>query len=535
MTTRTEAAARAAEAHPTPIGLSATALAARIASGELSAVEAVEAHIARIERVNPKLNAVVVKRYEAARAEAEAADRRRAAGEPLGPLHGVPITVKECLDFAGMPSTFGLDSQAHALAQADEMHVARLRRAGAIVLGKTNVSQLLLFYETDNPVYGRTNNPWDLERAPGGSSGGEAAIIAAGGSPLGIGADIGGSIRIPAAFCGLASLKPTAGRLPDRGRHSVPIGEQAIESQIGLIARTVRDVALALEVANGGRAPQPPGYALGDDGAVALEDLRVGFFTDDGIFPASPAPQRAVHEAAAHLAAAGAKVTQWSPYRLKDAFEIFFSILSADGARGIKRTLGKNRRDPRIADMEAGASAPRALGPLLRALLRAMRRPSIATIARNYAHRTTDEYWRLVERQIDYRHAFAQALDEAAGGPLDVVLLPAASLPAFRHGAARELATAGVYATLLNVLGFPAGVVPVTRVQPGEDRARPPARDRMVDAARATELGSAGLPIGVQVVARPWREDIALAAMAAIEIAARERPGFPLTPVAGGL
>lgn len=520
-----------AELTSMPTQLSASALAERIAARDLSAADAVEAYIARIEQVNAKLNAVVVKRYDAARAEAKAADRRQRAGEPLGPLHGVPITVKDSLDVVGLPSTFGLGSRAHALASADEMHVARLRRAGAIVLGKTNVAQLLLYFETDNPVYGRSNNPWDVERTPGGSSGGEAAIIAAGGSALGIGTDLGGSIRVPAAFCGLAALKPTAGRLPDRSRFSVPIGQQAITSQIGLMARTVRDVALALDVANGGRTPEPPGLALGDSKSVTLAQLRVGFFVDDAIFPASPAAQRAVREAATHLAARGAHVTEWAPYTLTEPFELFFSIVGADGMRGMKRILGRDKRDPRIADLFAGASAPRASGPLIRALLRLMRRPSIAAIARNYGHRTTDEYWRLVERQLDYQNAFAQALDTATGGPLDVILCPASPLPAFRHGAAKELATSGAYTLLCNVLGYPAGVVTVTRVQAGEDEGRAPSRDRMMEAARAAELGSAGLPVGVQVIARPWREHVALAVMAAIEEAARGRASFPATPV----
>lgn len=515
-----------------PTRLSAAALAERIANGELSAVEVVDAHIARIEQVNPKLNAVVVKRYDAARAEAKAADRRRAAGKPLGPLHGVPITVKECLDLAGTPATFGFASRVHELATADEMHVARLRNVGAIVVGKTNVSQLLLFFESDNPVYGRTNNPWNLERTPGGSSGGEAAIIAAGGSALGIGTDLGGSIRVPAAFCGLASIKPTAGRLPDRSRYSIPIGQQAIASQVGLMARTVRDVAVALEIANGGRAPEAPGLALGDASSVALPQLRVGFFVDDGILSASPAAQRAVREAAALLATRGARVTEWSPYRVQEAYDLFFSILAADGARGMKRTMGKNRRDPRIADIEAGGSAPRAMLPLIRALLRMMGRPSIAAIARNYGLRTADEYWCLIERQLDYQQAFARALDTAEGGPFDILLLPASPLPAFRHGATKELTTAGAYTTLFNVLGYPAGVVPITRVQSGEDKGRAPSRDRMMTAARAAELDSVGLPIGVQVVARPWREHVALAAMTAIEDGARGRPGFPATPVA---
>src|SRR5262249_54654086 len=154
---------------------------------EVSAVEAVEAHIEQIERVNSKLNAFVVKRYDSARAEAKHADARRSKGELLGPLHGVPIIMKESLDLEGAPSTFGLPSRANLLARQDSVYVARLRQAGAIILGKTNVSQLLLDGESDNPAYGRTNNPWNLERTPGGSSGEpSAAIIANDGSPRGL-------------------------------------------------------------------------------------------------------------------------------------------------------------------------------------------------------------------------------------------------------------------------------------------------------------------------------------------------------------
>src|SRR5581483_364958 len=176
---------------------SATTLAAMIARGEVSCLETVEAHIARIEQVNSVLNAVVVRRYAEARMEAKAADERLARGETPGPLHGVPVTVKESLDLQGTPSTFGLPSRANMLASHDDPYVARFRAAGAIILGKTNVSQLLLYIESDNPVYGRTNNPWNLDRSCGGSSGGQAAIIAAGGSSLGLGTDIGGSLRYP--------------------------------------------------------------------------------------------------------------------------------------------------------------------------------------------------------------------------------------------------------------------------------------------------------------------------------------------------
>src|SRR5262249_12442097 len=151
---------------------SATTLVAQIAAGELSAAEAVDAHIEQIERVNPALNAVVWKRYDEARAEAAEADRKRRAGEPLGPLHGLPITIKECLDLRGSPSTFGVVSRRDHVADADERHVAALRSAGAIVVGKTAVAQLLLYLESDNPLHGRSNNPWSTDRTPGGSSGG---------------------------------------------------------------------------------------------------------------------------------------------------------------------------------------------------------------------------------------------------------------------------------------------------------------------------------------------------------------------------
>src|SRR5436190_20123713 len=184
----------------------AAEVAALIARRDTTAREVLEQHIARIQQVNPKLNAMCVDRFDAARTEADAADAKQRAGEALGPLHGVPVTIKECIDVSGTPSTFGLASQAGHRAAADDVHVARLRAAGAIAMAKTNVAQALFFYEADNPVYGRTVNPWNAQRTPGGSSGGEAALIASNASPLGIGTDLGGSVRVPATFCGISSI-----------------------------------------------------------------------------------------------------------------------------------------------------------------------------------------------------------------------------------------------------------------------------------------------------------------------------------------
>ncbi len=513
------------------VGLSTTELAGRIARGEITAREAVEAHIARIEAVNPALNAVVVPRYDEARAEALAADERQARGEELGPLHGVPMTIKEAFDVAGTPTTYGLRSRAQTLVADDDPYVARLRAAGAIILGNTNVPQVLLYNETDNPVYGRTNNPWNLARTPGGSSGGEAAILAAGGSALGLGSDIAGSLRVPAAYCGICCIRPTAGRLPDFADFGMSPGQTAIASQAGPMARTVDDLALALGILND--APHPDAgrpRPLGDSSAVDLAALRVAYFTDDGIFPASPAVRRAVTEAAGMLAGRGAQVTEWQPPRMQQAADLLFGIFAADGARRLRRFMGRDPKDPRIAQTVLLASLPRPVVVALGGLLAATGQRQQQAIVRNFGYRDADHYWRLVEAQHAYQRDFAAALDHDEGGPFDLVICPAHALPALPHGASRNLITAGAYAIFVNVLGYPAGVVPVTRVRQGEESDRKASVDVVVRAARAAERGTAGLPVGVQVVARPWREHVALAAMRAIEAGARasgEHPGMP--------
>lgn len=512
--------------------MSATQLVQHIARGDISATEAVEAHIARIEQVNPQLNALVVKRYEAARHEARQADDQRKVGEVTGVLHGLPVTIKECLDLEGTPATFGLPSRRSHRAAKDEMHVARLRQAGAIVLGKTNVAQLLFYYESDNPLYGRSNNPWNPARTPGGSSGGEAALLATGGSALGLGTDIGGSVRIPASFCGVASLKPTAGRTPDHGRFSVPMGQRAIQSQVGVLARQVEDVALGLEVINGGRNPavEPP-LPLGDFRSVDVSKLRVAYYTDDGTFEVAPAVQRAVREAADMLRNLGAQVTNWTPPAADHSLDLLYGIFGGDGCQLMRTLLGKDKRTPQIAQLLTLAQLPRGVVKSMMGLLNLLGQRGMANGLRAFGYRDTAHYWQLVEAQQDYQVRFQDALDHDQGGPFDVILCPVCSLPAFTHGASRDLVTAGAYAGLYNVLGYPAGVVPLTRVREDEQVGRKPSRDTVEKAAFGVEQGSVGLPVGVQVVARPWREHVALAAMQAIEQTARTRRDFPQTPI----
>jgi fatty acid amide hydrolase len=511
---------------------SAIDLAHSIAGGELSAVEVVGAHIRRIEQVDPQVNAVVVERFEAARAEARDVDRRRAGGEALGPLAGVPMTVKECLDVTGLPSTFGLQSNATNIAEQDDPYVARLRRAGAVVLGKTNLSQLMLYIESDNPVYGRTNNPWNLARTPGGSSGGEAAAISAGYAPIGFGTDIGGSIRAPSTFCGIFGLKTTTGRLPDSTRLSIFRGQQAIPSASGPFARNVADLGLALEIANGGLNPETwPPWPLGDPRSVDVRSLRIGFYERLGSFAPAPAMARAAREAAEAFEKLGARVVPFEPPLPDQARDLFFGILSADGARGVVEVLGKNARDPRIGDLLTAVTKPRSQLGVIERLLSLAGERSVIDIVRNYGYRDTHHYWKLVEALDVYRTLFAATMDAVEGGPLDLVVCPPCGLPALLHGKSREVVTAGMYAPLYNVLGYPTGVMPFTRVRAEEEVGRKRSRDRVERGAYETELGSAGLPVGVQIVARPWREHVALAAMSALEPIARERADFPKTPV----
>ena len=235
-----------------PIHFSSTrALADAIRTGDLSSEAVVRACLDRIEAVNGALNAVFQLQTEAALARAREADAALARGESWGALHGVPMTIKDSLDTAGVVTTGGTEGRADFVPDRDATVVARLRDQGAILIGKTNTPQLTLSFETENVVYGLTHNPYDLQRSPGGSSGGAAAIVAAGGSPFDIGSDYGGSIRLPSHFCGIAGIKPSAGRVPRTG-HVFPFGGlQDPLQQIGPLARSVDDLTLLLRLIAG--------------------------------------------------------------------------------------------------------------------------------------------------------------------------------------------------------------------------------------------------------------------------------------------
>jgi fatty acid amide hydrolase len=485
--------------------LSASDLARAIAGRTISAVEAVDAYIARIEAVNPAVRAVVVPLFDDARKRARQADQVPEAER--GPLHGVPVTVKECFDVAGTASTVGVRSRASRRAENDAPLVARLRQSGAIVLGKTNVSQLLMYVETENPVYGVTNNPWNPGRSSGGSSGGEGAIVALRGSALGLGTDVGGSVRVPAHCCGVHALKPTPGRLSVDGTVSVvsSAASAAIPDSGGLLARHVGDLRLALD------ALSPPGKRPGSDGDV----LRIGYYDDNGYFPASPALRRAVQEAAACLRDRGHDVTPFSPPEVPEALDLFMGFLGSDRGATWRALLGGGEVDPRMKDLVDLTGAPDLLRPVLAAALRLGGQPRLARAIRVRCGADADHGAELARRHAEYRSRFASAM---AAAKVDVLLCPPSVGPAFRHGSTKDLGPASIaYTSLFNLLAYPAGVVTTTSVRIDETRARPRSRERMMEAARLDDEGSEDLPVGVQVAAAPGREEQVLTVMEILE------------------
>src|SRR5215510_13408388 len=295
--------------------LSATELAQRIARRQLSSAEVVDAHLARIDAVNPALNALVRVLADEARGAAVVADRRLASGETVGPLHGVPFTVKENIDMAGLPTTWGVPALATAVVPADAPVVERMRAAGAIPIARTNLPDMALRVHTDSSLHGLTRNPWNLGRTVGGSSGGEAAALATGMSPIGLGNDFGGSLRNPANACGIASIRPSFGRVPDAGY--VPTEDHLLAVQLmnvqGPMARRVADVRLGLQVLIGAHPRDPWCIDAPFEGPILARPVRVAVLAEPPGGSTHPQVAATVRRAASALADAGYAVEEVSP------------------------------------------------------------------------------------------------------------------------------------------------------------------------------------------------------------------------------
>jgi amidase len=289
----------------------ATALAGRIRRKEIGCRELLEHYIARVERLDPQVNAVVVKDFERARAAADQADATLARGEALGPLHGVPMTIKESFHLAGTPTTFGFAAFRENLAGRDATVVQRLKRAGAVIFGKTNVPPGLMDGQSWNEVYGRTNNPWDLGRTPGGSSGGSAAALAAGLTGLEIGSDIASSIRNPAHYCGVFGHKPSWGIAPQTGHMLVPVRQPTDIAVVGPLARGAADLELALRIIAGPDGEEAAAWslALPEARQTSLKDFRVAVVSQDDFAEVDGPVRDQIETLGAFLAREGAQVS----------------------------------------------------------------------------------------------------------------------------------------------------------------------------------------------------------------------------------
>src|ERR1035438_1443941 len=295
---------------------SAAKLAEMIRGKQVAPTEVLDAYIRRIEAVNPRLNALVTLTLEQAREAAAASEARIAKGDPLGALEGVPVSIKDTIETAGVRTVSGTRLRENHVPAVDAPVVARLKRAGAGMLGKTNGAEGAMDRRSENPVFGRPSNPFNLTRVPGGSSGGEAAAIASGCSAAGVGSDMGGSIRVPAHFCGIAGLKPTPGRVPGSGHFpGAAFGPFALGTSLGPMARRVEDLGLLFGVLAGFDPADPMSvpFATHDYRTENLRGLRVMFYTSDGISPVTAATTEAVRRAAGALAAAGAEIVEQRP------------------------------------------------------------------------------------------------------------------------------------------------------------------------------------------------------------------------------
>ncbi|MBN8614349.1 MAG: amidase [Deltaproteobacteria bacterium] len=504
---------------------------------KLTSVDIVEALLARRRTVDGKVHAFVVDlgagaREAAARCDAERREAVKSGTlDALPPLHGLPISVKENVEIAGTASTLGVEKRRDAVATTDAVVVDLAKKQGAFVIGKTNVPQTLLAMESTNFLFGTTNNPWALDRTPGGSSGGEAAAIASGASVLGIGTDIGGSLRIPAAFTGLATIKPSLHRWSNRGSIGLLLGQEIVRSQIGPMARSAEDVAFFLRALDtplhAQRDPEVPPMPIGDPGAVSLKGLRVGVYEDDGFFTPCVSSKRAVKQAADALERAGAIVVPFAPPRADEHYLMLACAVTSDGLATLDAWLGDDRVIAPVALNRRLAHTPPRLRKGLGKALGLLGERRIAQTLGAVGKRDVQSYWRLAYDRLSMQRGELDAWNALS---LDLVVCPATATPAAPHGTTADFTPAAAYTTRYNVLNLPAGVVSITSVRSNETE-RPERSDRLDKRAVAIQRGSAGLPIGVQIVGRPFREDVVLAAMIHVEGEARSSGEAPRVPV----
>lgn len=440
--------------------LSVSQLSRMVRGRTLSPVELVSVHLDRIQQLNPKLNSFIELREKAALAEAEAAEVAVKRGDSVGALHGIPISIKSSIAVSGLSFECGSPVRKGMVAEKDAVLVQRLKNAGAIILGNTNVPEMLMAYETENPIYGRTNNAWDLARTPGGSSGGEAAAIAAGLCAAGIGSDGGGSIRVPAHFSGICGLKPTPGRIPITGHWPESGGPFALLGVVGPMARSAEDLELLFRVIAGFEEGDPMAtpVAVREITDAELKSVRIGYFEEHPGVPVTPETRAAVQKAAAALSNSGFRVEPFLPDMLSEAREHWWTLFVRLGAEMLAPQF--RGREGELSTILSYSDRPPTKEDLLAAWFK--------------------------------RDQLCLRLRQQMSG-IPVLVCPVCSIPAFGHrerewnvhGRRVSYMDAMSYTQWFNLLGNAAVVMPVGQ-------------------------SPEALPIGVQIVGQPYAEELIL-------------------------
>ncbi|MEP6913858.1 MAG: amidase, partial [bacterium] len=443
-------------------------LAQLIRTRAISPVDVVNAFLLRIENVNPKLNAVVTLASDV-REKAREAEAAVMQGNTLGPLHGVPLTIKDTIETKGLRTTSGSAMRAGFIPEHDAPSVGRLKAAGAIILGKTNTAEMAMDYTTDNPVFGRANNPFNSLLTTGGSSGGEAAAIASRLSPGGIGSDLAGSIRIPSHFCGIAGLKPTVGRVPGGGQFPPSTGPYSLGAAVGPMARSVSDLHLLFNVL--AEVKTSEWTKVFEKHRVMMNNWRVSWYVDDGVSPVTEETRRAVKTAAAALADAGLVVEETRPPGIELGHDLWLRLFSRASVVQLRNVYAGH--EEKAGDFVRWRLATADETPPL----------------------TLDDY---ISSWLERDQLRMELIDWMDQTPL--ILAPVGATPALPHdtlkveAGGQRLSTfrAFSYSQTFNVFDLPVVVIPAGQ-------------------------SSEGLPIGVQVIGRPFAEETVLAAAAIIE------------------
>ncbi|NWS55766.1 FAAH1 hydrolase, partial [Chunga burmeisteri] len=461
-----------------------------------------------------------------------------------GLLYGIPVSIKDHIGHKGHLSTCGLVQCLGTRVQEDSVLVKVLKTQGAIPFAMTNVPQSLFNYDCSNPIFGQTLNPFNHQKSPGGSSGGEGALIAGGGSILGIGSDTGGSIRLPSSFCGLCGLKPTAERLSQRGHAEGWTGSwhtrllnadvrscpTPVPCALGPMARDVESLALCMKALLCQEMfwldPTVPPIPFNEEVYSSSAPLRVGYYDTDGYFPLPPSMRRAVQETRGALQAAGHQLVPFSPPRIHYVMtELFLKTFFADGGRAWLDLFTEDIVDPSLKPQVNSCKIPR-LGKKLLALilkpqfLALLKLKNVALIS---TCRSVKEMWNHHHQIEAYRTEFIARWRELQ---LDVVLCPVLG-PAFTTGYPGKLLTAISSTMLYNVLNFPAGVVPVSTVTEADEEElklyRGCCDDPWDRTLKQAVEGAVGLPVAVQCVALPWQEELCLRFMKEVETLSHEK------------